>query len=468
MLMGISLQAHPTSKQKLILSQWMGCARFIWNAKCDELHYQTQIARRYLPVGTYPKVDQSFAQYKSQELSPWLYDCPSQILRNSTVNWFQTHRDFLKGRCLKPHRKRKSNTASIHLTRELFRFEKCTDGVIRLFIGTKTNNIGYLSIKNHAPFNEPNSIRIKRKNGRYSVAFCYEDGLDENSLLCAEEHLEYLKEYSREELEKCTVGIDRGVVRPVQAGSEVYDFTREQKANKKAKERYIKRCQRRLANQKKGSHRRKKNKQKIAKAHEKITNIRKDFCHKSSRSIVDNKETKVIIFEDLKTSQMTKKPTPQKARIDKQWEKNGRAAKAGLNRSILDKGWHQLERFVTYKAYRAGKAVFKIRAHYTSQECADCGHTHPNNRRSQEAFICKSCGHTENADHNAAEVIKKRAIDFILYSGTELSKRGVLLDIGRGAVYQTRGCENALTHAAKKRQKRREKAVAALTGSSLL
>ncbi|MBW2648058.1 MAG: helix-turn-helix domain-containing protein [Deltaproteobacteria bacterium] len=32
--MGIKLQARPTEDQKLILSQWMGCARFIWNGKC--------------------------------------------------------------------------------------------------------------------------------------------------------------------------------------------------------------------------------------------------------------------------------------------------------------------------------------------------------------------------------------------------------------------------------------------------
>ncbi|MFK0572790.1 helix-turn-helix domain-containing protein, partial [Endozoicomonas sp.] len=36
MLQGIRLKANPTNRQKLILSQWMGCARFIWNGKCDE------------------------------------------------------------------------------------------------------------------------------------------------------------------------------------------------------------------------------------------------------------------------------------------------------------------------------------------------------------------------------------------------------------------------------------------------
>ncbi|WOG29223.1 helix-turn-helix domain-containing protein [Endozoicomonas sp. 8E] len=37
MLRGIRLKANPTDQQKLVLSQWMGCARVIWNAKCDEL-----------------------------------------------------------------------------------------------------------------------------------------------------------------------------------------------------------------------------------------------------------------------------------------------------------------------------------------------------------------------------------------------------------------------------------------------
>ena len=80
----------------------------------------------------------------------------------------------------------------------------------------------------------------------------------------------------------------------------------------------------------------------------------------------------------------------------------------------------------------------------------------PDNRKSQELFKCENCGHTDNADKNAAEVIKKRAIKLILNSGTELSKRGVLLDSGRGA--KVRRGKSKSTHAvASKRQKRREK-----------
>ncbi len=89
-----------------------------------------------------------------------------------------------------------------------------------------------------------------------------------------------------------------------------------------------------------------------------------------------------------------------------------------------------------YKCYRAEKAFFKISAYQTSQECADCGHIHPENRKTQKDFCCIVCGQTDNADRNASIVCKKRAIKLILNSGTELSKRGVLIkkreDIGRG------------------------------------
>ncbi|MCI5641748.1 MAG: helix-turn-helix domain-containing protein, partial [Chlamydia suis] len=52
MLTGIKLRANPTSHQKLILSQWMGCARSIWNAKVEEERYYRTYARKYCTIGT--------------------------------------------------------------------------------------------------------------------------------------------------------------------------------------------------------------------------------------------------------------------------------------------------------------------------------------------------------------------------------------------------------------------------------
>lgn len=431
MILGIRLKANPTKVQQQVLSQWMGCARLIWNAKCDEERYYSTFSRKYCPIGTYAPIDQTTSQFKDKILTPWLSECPSQILRNSASNWYQTFQKFIKGQCGKPNRKPKSDKGSIHLTRELFRFEVCADGVTRLFIGSKKNNIGYLSIKRHRLFKLPNSIYIKKACGQYYISFCYEN--EQSAPITEQAHLNYLKTASNDYLEKMVVGIDRGVAIPLQAGEISYDFSLSQKRNKETAVHYIKRLQRKLARQKKSSNRRKRTKHRIAKYHQKIANIRKDFSHQTSHSLVDS-PAQVIIFEDLKTAQMTKKP---KAKQDQsgRFVANKAKAKAGLNRVILDKGWHQLEIFTKYKAANAGKAVFKIAAPYTSQECAHCGHSHPDNRKMQALFSCEYCGNIDNADRNASLVIKKRAIRLILDTGTVLSDRGVLTSsgIGRGA-----------------------------------
>ena len=251
-MQGIRLQAHPNLKQKKILSQWMGCARLIWNAKCEDEAYMTRYARHYCPIGTYAPIDQTFSQYKSKDLTPWLFDCPSQILRNSAVNWYQTYCKFMRGECGKPNRKPfKDGTGSIPLTRELFSFETCEDGNVRLWIGSKRNNIGYLSIKKHRNFIIPNSIYITKKNGQYWVSFSYGE---ENVSLTSfnRDNLKYLSSLDEAYLNQYTIGIDRGVVVPVQAGSVSYDFSPNQMRNKQKHERYIKRLERQKAKKKKG------------------------------------------------------------------------------------------------------------------------------------------------------------------------------------------------------------------------
>lgn len=438
LLTGIKLRANPTSNQKLVLSQWMGCARSIWNAKVDEERYYRTFARKYYPIGTYAPLDQKTSQFKSKELSPWLYQCPSQILRNSAVNWYQTYQKFMKGACGRPKRKPKTDKGSIYLTREVFHFDRCEDGNLRLFIGTKTNNIGYLSFKAHRKFEIPNSLYVRKERGQYTVSFCYENGKNEVELSSNAEHLAFLQGSTKEYLEESVIGVDSGVAIPAHAGSMTFDFCDNQKKKMTKVDRYIKRLQRKLARQTKGSNRRNKTKHRIATHHAKKANIRNDFAHKTSRSLVDS-QAKVIVFEALSTSRMTRKP---KAKQNEQgrYVSNKAKQKAGLNKSILNVGWHIIETYTKYKAYQAGKAVFKIPAPYTSQECAQCDHTHPDNRKSQELFVCGNCGNTDNADNNASLVIKKRAINLILDTGTVLSDDGVLRtqsDSGRGGNRQT-------------------------------
>ncbi|MGL6350498.1 MAG: zinc ribbon domain-containing protein, partial [Aeromonas sp.] len=104
-------------------------------------------------------------------------------------------------------------------------------------------------------------------------------------------------------------------------------------------------------------------------------------------------------------------------------------------------------------------------------ECAACGYIHPANRKSQSLFVCGQCGNTDNADHNASLVIKKRAITLMLDSGTELSAADVLTaaaDIGRGGKCKT-GRANSLTSSSQRSVKKEKGAATGCSlGSSLL
>jgi putative transposase len=70
--------------------------------------------------------------------------------------------------------------------------------------------------------------------------------------------------------------------------------------------------------------------------------------------------------------------------------------------------FHQLGRFVAYKARRAGVAVVHVDPAYTSQACSACGHVDRANRPDQATFRCRSCGFAGHADWNAARNIAQR------------------------------------------------------------
>jgi len=78
--------------------------------------------------------------------------------------------------------------------------------------------------------------------------------------------------------------------------------------------------------------------------------------------------------------------------------------------SLNSWAFHQLGQHLAYKATQAGVAFVHVDPAYTSQECAECGHTEKANRPNQATFACRDCGVIAvSADHNAARVIAKRA-----------------------------------------------------------
>ncbi|NYD78397.1 putative transposase [Arthrobacter cupressi] len=147
-----------------------------------------------------------------------------------------------------------------------------------------------------------------------------------------------------------------------------------------------------------GSNRRKKARGRFSALHRKISNQRLDYLHKAANHLVADND--VIVAENLNIARMTRRP---KSRPDGAggYEPNGRRAKTGLNRSILDAGWGIFLRLIRAKAESAGREFVQVDPAYTSQTCSRCGYREKANRNGK-AFLCLSCGHRDDADINAA------------------------------------------------------------------
>lgn len=126
-----------------------------------------------------------------------------------------------------------------------------------------------------------------------------------------------------------------------------------------------------------------KQKLKVAKVYEKITNTRKDFLHKLSFNIIKNHD--VIAIEDLNVKGMVK---------------NRKLAKA-----ISDSSWSSFTTMLAYKAEWYGKTLVKIDRWYpSSKTCSNCGHllTKAELPLSVRSWNCPSCLQENDRDLNAS------------------------------------------------------------------
>jgi putative transposase len=162
--------------------------------------------------------------------------------------------------------------------------------------------------------------------------------------------------------------------------------------------RRLERAQQALATCQKGSNRRRRARQRVARLHEQVRRQRREHAHQLSARLVADYD--LIAVEDLRITNMTRS-----ARGTLEAPGTNVAAKAGLNRCILDAGWGQLVNLLTYKAEGAGRKLVRVAAPHTSQTCAHCGATDPASRPKRDHFTCTNCGHTAHPDANAAQVI---------------------------------------------------------------
>lgn len=184
------------------------------------------------------------------------------------------------------------------------------------------------------------------------------------------------------------VGLDMGIAKNMTLSngnvfSGVHSFKTHQE--KLAKE------QRKLSRKERGSENWKKQKLKVAKLHRRIADIRRDYQQKSTTEISENHA--MVVVEDLKVANMS---ASAKGSIEQPG--TNVKAKSGLNRSILDQGWHEIHRQLKYKMAWRGGIFLKVPPHGSSQTCPACLHKDPENRKTQAEFICVHCGFEENAD----------------------------------------------------------------------
>ena len=160
--------------------------------------------------------------------------------------------------------------------------------------------------------------------------------------------------------------------------------------------------ERRKARTRPGSGNRKRLRRALARQWRKVRHRRRDFHHKTARRLVN--QCDAIALENLNTAGMTKRPEP---RPDPEnpgaFLPNGAAAKAGLNRSILDAGRAPFASILAAKAEEAGRRVVLVNSVGTSIGCHRCGRRC--SRPQQKIVICQ----VHDADLNGARNIYARA-----------------------------------------------------------
>lgn len=121
----------------------------------------------------------------------------------------------------------------------------------------------------------------------------------------------------------------------------------------------------------------------------------RDVDHCAAKRLADTPGIGVMAFEDLTRIR----------RLARKGTRTGRRRRNMLNQWPFS----QLQEFAAYKAAAKGIQVVMVDPAYTSQRCNRCGYVDKGNR-DRARFDCLNCGHSDDADHNAALNIRDRAI----------------------------------------------------------
>ena len=338
----------------------MGSCRFVFNHFLAVRRDQWEINK--LSV-SYNLTSSMLTDLKRREETSWLKEVDSMSLQESLRNLDNSYQNFFKKRSGYPKFKSK------HCHAQSYRTRNQNNGV--RFVGVKLNlpKVGLVRTKQHRTFEGKilNATVSRTASGKYYVSLC----------------VEY------EDIHKDNLG---GVI-GIDVGIKVFytDSNGNFVANPKYLEKYAKKLtreQRRLSNKMPRSNNRTKQRIKVARIYERISNCRKDFLHKQSTKLV--RENKVIAIEDLKIKNMLK---------------NRRLAKA-----ISDVSWSEFFRQLEYKAELYRTEIVKVPTFFpSSQTCNVCGYKNKEVKNlAVREWTCPKCHEHHDRDRNAAINILRR------------------------------------------------------------
>ena len=350
----------PDGEQTRAMRQYAGCCRVVYNKALAWQNTQYQ-ADNTFKFG-YTKIANLLPLWKG-ELT-WLKDAPSQTLQQALKNLESSFRNFFAKHADFPKFKKKGMSDRFRFPQG-FKLEQHNN---RIFL-PKLGWIRYRNSREMLGFAK--NITVSQKCGKWYASIQTEREVEQP-----------------EHAATSIIGVDVGIARfATLSNGQVFEAVN----SFKQKQTRLARYQRALSRKVKFSSNWKKQKGRITRLHSTITNIRKDYLHKTTTTISQNHA--MIVIEDLQISNMSKSA---KGTV----EAKGRnvKAKSGLNRSILDQGWFEFRRQLEYKQAWAGGQVLAVNPRNTSRTCPCCKHISADNRQTQAKFECVECGYAENAD----------------------------------------------------------------------